>query len=56
MIDKSTGRIEYAIMSFGGVLGVGIAITRSLEALSYDEARGGYVANVDRSRLEGAPA
>lgn len=28
MIDKRSGRVEYAIMSFGGFLGWGKAITR----------------------------
>jgi len=27
MIDKFTGRVEYAVMSFGGFLGMGEAIT-----------------------------
>jgi sporulation protein YlmC with PRC-barrel domain len=57
MISKSTGRIEYAIMNFSGFLGIGDSYhPLPWEALSYDEARGGYVVNIDRSRLEGAPA
>ena len=56
MIDKSTGRTEYAIMSFGGILGIGDSYhPLPWASLTYDKARGGYVVNIDRSRLEGAP-
>ena len=57
MINKATGRTEYAIMSFGGFLGIGDSYhPLPWASLSYDQARGGYVVNIDRSRLEGAPA
>jgi sporulation protein YlmC with PRC-barrel domain len=57
MIDKITGRTQYAIMSFGGIFGIGDSYhPLPWEALTYDEDRGGYVVNIDRSRLEGAPA
>ena|ERR1700677_1718216 len=56
MIDKSTGQVEYAILSFGGFLGMGSDYhPLPWHSLNYDEAHGGYVVNVDRSRLEGAP-
>lgn len=56
MIDKITGKAEYAIMSFGGFLGVGNQYhPLPWQALTYDASRGGYVVNIDRSRLEGAP-
>ncbi len=56
MIDKVSGRTQYAIMSFGGIFGIGDSYhPLPWEALIYDEARGGYVVNIDRSRLEGAP-
>lgn len=57
MINKISGRAEYAIMSFGGFLGIGDRHhPLPWEALTYDEVQGGYVVNIDRSRLEGAPA
>jgi sporulation protein YlmC with PRC-barrel domain len=57
MLDKSTGKTEYAIMSFGGFLGIGDSYhPLPWHSLTYDEAHGGYVVNIDRSRLEGAPA
>ncbi len=57
MIDKSSGRIAYAIMSFGGFLGMGNHYHPLPWAnLTYDARQGGYVVNIDRSRLEGAPS
>jgi sporulation protein YlmC with PRC-barrel domain len=56
MIDKATGRAEYAIMSFGGFLGIGDSYhPLPWQSLNYNENQGGYVVNIDRSRLEGAP-
>ncbi len=56
MIDKRSGRAEYAIMSFGGFLGIGEEYhPLPWGQLNYDEAQGGYVVNLDRSRLQGAP-
>src|SRR3954447_24023195 len=56
MIDKRSGTAEYAIMSFGGFLGIGDSYhPLPWKALTYDENQGGYVVNLDRSRLEGAP-
>jgi sporulation protein YlmC with PRC-barrel domain len=56
MLDKSTGKTEYAIMSFGGFLGIGDSYhPLPWQSLTYNEAQGGYIVNIDRSRLEGAP-
>ena len=56
MIDKISGKAEYAIMSFGGFLGIGDSHhPLPWQSLTYDETRGGYVVDIDRSRLEGAP-
>jgi len=57
MIDKRSGKAEYAIMSFGGFLGIGDSYhPLPWQSLTYDEIQGGYVVNLDRSRLEGAPS
>jgi sporulation protein YlmC with PRC-barrel domain len=57
MIDKRSGNAEYAIMSFGGFLGIGDSYhPLPWRSLTYDERQGGYVVDVDRSRLEGAPS
>jgi sporulation protein YlmC with PRC-barrel domain len=57
MINKSSGKTEYAIMSFGGFLGIGDSYhPLPWRSLTYDERAGGYVVDIDRSRLEGAPS
>ncbi len=57
MIDKRSGKAAYAIMSFGGFLGIGDSYhPLPWQSLTYDERQGGYVVKIDRSRLEGAPS
>ena len=49
MIDKLTGKVGYAVMSFGGILGIGddyYPIPWSL--LTYNEALGGYESEYHR--------
>lgn len=56
MIGKRNGRVEYAVMSFGGFLGIGEAYhPLPWDALDYETDKGGYVVNIDKSKLEGAP-
>ena len=57
MLEKSSGKADYAIMSFGGFLGIGDRYhPLPWQALTYDENQGGYVVDLDRERLEGAPS
>jgi sporulation protein YlmC with PRC-barrel domain len=57
LLDKGTGKTEYAIMSFGGFLGIGDRYhPLPWHALSYDPDLGGYVVDIDADRLEGAPS
>jgi sporulation protein YlmC with PRC-barrel domain len=57
MLDKRSGNVEYAIMSFGGFLGIGDTYhPLPWKTLRYDQVQGGYVVNIDRRRLEGAPS
>ena len=57
MIDKVSGNAEYAVMSFGGFLGIGDKYhPLPWKMLKYDENEGGYVVDIDKTRLEGAPA
>ena len=56
MIDKKTGKVAYAVMAFGGFLGMGNdyhAIPWPM--LKYDTAKGGYVTNLSKDKLQGAP-
>lgn len=56
MLGKRNGRVEYAVMSFGGFLGIGEKFTPvPWDALDYDTSKGGYVVNIDKDRLKGAP-
>jgi hypothetical protein len=56
MIDKVSGRAIYAVMSFGGFLGMGEKHhPLPWATLKYDEQKGGYVVNLDKKQLEGAP-
>jgi hypothetical protein len=57
MIDKLSGKVAYAIMSFGGFLGIGNQYhPLPWSVLKYDTRLGGYVVHLDKSRLERAPA
>jgi PRC-barrel domain len=57
MIDKPSGKVAYAIMSFGGFLGMGNQYhPLPWSVLKYDTNLGGYVVNLDKRQLEGGPA
>lgn len=57
MLNKKTGKAAYAIMSFGGIFGLGIRYhPLPWAALSYDTARDGYVLDFSRDRLDKAPS
>src|SRR5438067_8991806 len=56
MIDKRSGQVAYAVMSFGGFLGIGedyYPLPWSL--LTYNEGLGGYEVNITEQQLKGAP-
>jgi sporulation protein YlmC with PRC-barrel domain len=56
MIDKLTGRIAYAILSFGGFLGIGedhYPIPWSM--LTYNEKPDGFQLDVTEEQLKNAP-
>ena len=56
MIDKKTGKVAYAVMSFGGFMGMGhdhYPLPWSL--LNYSEKLGGYEVNITEDQLKGAP-
>ena len=57
VIGKASGQAEYAIMSFGGFLGMGEKYhPLPWQSLTYDEGLGGYVVNVTRDQLQDAPS
>ena len=56
MIDKKSGRVSYAVLSFGGFLGIGDDhYPLPWQSLKYDTSLGGYVTGVTETQLKGAP-
>jgi hypothetical protein len=56
MVDKRSGHVEYAVLEFGGILGIGSEFyPLPWGLLTYDEGQGGYVVDLDKDKLEGAP-
>ena len=57
MIEKISGRVAYAVMSFGGFLGMGAEEhTIPWNKLTYDTNLGGYRTDITEAQLKGAPA
>lgn len=57
MLEKVSGKAQYAVLSFGGFLGIGERYYPiPWEVLKYDPAAGGYVVNLDKRVLENAPS
>jgi len=56
MIDKVSGKAIYAVMGFGGFLGIGEKQhPLPWSTLTYDPQKEGFVVNLDRRKLEAAP-
>jgi hypothetical protein len=57
MIEKISGRVAYAVMSFGGFLGMG-AEEHAVpwNKLTYDTSLGGYRTDITEQQLRAAPA
>ena len=56
MIDKISGKVAYAVISFGGFLGIGEDYYPMPWAqLKYDTRLGGYKVGVTEDQLKGAP-
>ena len=56
MIDKISGKVSYAVLSFGGFLGIGDDhYPLPWQSLKYDTALGGYRTGVTIEQLNGAP-
>jgi sporulation protein YlmC with PRC-barrel domain len=56
LLDKRSGHADYAILSFGGFLGIGDRYhPLPWSQLRYDTQLGGYVVGLDRGQLEAAP-
>ncbi len=56
MIDKRSGHVRYAVLEFGGFLGIGTdRYPLPWNLLKYDTTREGYVVPVEKDRLDSAP-
>jgi sporulation protein YlmC with PRC-barrel domain len=56
MIDKRSGQVRYAVLEFGGFLGMGTErYPLPWNVLKYDTSLDGYVVPLDKAKLEGAP-
>lgn len=56
MIDKISGKVSYAVLSFGGLLGIGDDhYPLPWQTLKYDTNLGGYVTGITQDQLRGAP-
>jgi sporulation protein YlmC with PRC-barrel domain len=56
MIDKQSGKVRYAVLKFGGLLGIGTeSYPLPWEMLKYDTSKDGYTVPVDKSMLDDAP-
>lgn len=57
MVDKFTGRVEYAVMVYGGFLGLGERyFPLPWQVLDYDPRRGGYRIDMSERDLRDAPS
>ena len=56
MLDKRSGKAAYAVMNFGGFLGIGEdSYPLPWSVLTYNTELGGYEVNVTDEQLKGAP-
>jgi hypothetical protein len=57
MVGKLDGKVRYAVLSFGGLFGMGERYhPLPWDALTYDTDKGGYVVNIPKERLEAGPS
>ncbi len=57
MVGKRDGRVRYAVMSFGGLFGMGENYhPLPWDQLTYDEDKNGYSVSLDKDRLKDSPS
>ena len=55
-IERTSGEVVYAILSFGGFLGIGEKFhPLPWSMLDYDPGKAGYVVSLDKTALKAAP-
>lgn len=56
LVEKRSGKVSYAVLSFGGFLGMGHEhYPLPWSKLDYDESLGGYRVDVTKQQLDSAP-
>jgi hypothetical protein len=56
MVDKKSGQAKYAVLSFGGMLGMGADYCPvPWESLTYDTNKNGYVVDIEKEALKSGP-
>ena len=56
MVDKYSGRVAYAVLAFGGTMGLSESLLPlPWSYLTYDEAKNGYSLNITSEQLKNAP-
>lgn len=56
ILDKVQGNVRYAVLSFGGFLGMGDKLfSIPWKALHYNKAKDSFVLNIDKEKLKNAP-
>ena len=56
VLGKRSGKVAYAVLSFGGFLGMGTDYYPvPWETLTYDESLGGFRVAITKEQVEGAP-
>lgn len=56
VIDPHTGKVAYAVVSFGGFLGMGEKLFAiPFSAFEYDVTKNEYVLDISKEKLEAAP-
>jgi sporulation protein YlmC with PRC-barrel domain len=57
LLEKQSNNIVYAVVGFGGFLGMGEKYhPLPWQVLNYDEGQGAYVVNLTKEQLQAAPA
>ena len=57
MLHKVSGQVAFAVLSFGGFLGIGERFhPLPWSVLTYDPGRGGYVVPVSKAQMQAAPS
>lgn len=56
LVEKRSGQVSYAVLSFGGFMGMGDDhYPLPWSKLTYDTGLGGYRVDITKEQLEGAP-